>query len=284
MVKRGLGRGLSALIPVKSNEEIDLSIAEEMETERIIPNLNQPRKNFEEESLNELVESIKKVGVIQPVMVRPKGEQYEVVAGERRLRAAIVAGKTKIPVVVKNVSDEESLQIALIENLQREDLNPFEEANAYLQLSEKFEMNHKEIGEIVGKEGATIRSTLSLLQLPLETQNLIIKNNIPAGHARALLSLKDKAKQKKIIERIIPENLSVRQVESIVRFLLNVTDSKRAKKEAQLESYKSAAGKLSGYLDAKVRVRGNETNGRIEIAFKTKEELERILSVIVEKA
>ncbi|MBI4744753.1 MAG: ParB/RepB/Spo0J family partition protein [Actinobacteria bacterium] len=284
MVKRGLGKGLSALIPVKSNEEIDLSIVEEIETEKVVPNLNQPRKNFEEESLNELVESIKKVGLIQPVMVRPKGEHYEIVAGERRLKAAIVAGKKKIPAVVKDVSDEESLQIALIENLQREDLNPFEEANAYLQLSEKFGMNHKEIGEIVGKEGATIRSALTLLQLPLETQGLIIKNNIPAGHARALLPLKDAAKQKKIIERIIPENLSVRQVESIVRFLLNITDTKGAKKQAQLECYKTAAGKLSSYLDARVRVRGNETNGRIEIAFKTEEELERILIAIVEKA
>lgn len=283
MAKRGLGKGLSALIPVKSNEGTTSLGTEEIEIEKIIPNLNQPRKNFEEESLNDLVESVKKVGLIQPIMIRPKGEQYEIVAGERRLRAATLAGVKKVPVVIRDVSDEESLQIALIENLQREDLNPFEEANAYLQLTENFGMTYKKIGEVVGKGRGAVSNIVGLLQLSKEIQELIIKNNISAGHAKALLPLRDEVKQKKIIERIISESLNVRQTENIVRFLLNTVGAEKLKKEARLESYKVAASRLSNFLDAKVRVRGNEEGGRIEIAFKKEEELNRILGTIVEK-
>lgn len=263
MTKRGLGKGLSALIPAIS--PVEGLYVREIPVENISPNPNQPRKHFDEIMFEELVASIKEVGLVQPVVVRPKEDGYELVAGERRWRAAQAAGLKSIPAIIKSSSDAESLEIALIENLQREDLNPIEEANAYLYLSQVFNMTQEAIAKKVGKKRVSVTNTIRLLKLHPEVQRMVVDNQISAGHARALLAIEDKEEQLKIARKIARQGLTVRDAEDIAR-LISTNEGKK-KKQTQPQPFKDIAERLSQVFSAKVNVRMVGEKGKIEISF-----------------
>lgn len=274
--KGGLGRGLGALIPSLGQTEIQY---EELPVSSIRPNPRQPRKHYDLESFQELVESIRQFGLVQPVVVRPRGEAFELVAGERRWRAAREAGLTAIPALIRNSTEAESLEMALVENLQREDLNAIEEAAAYRLLIDEFNITQTELAERVGKSRVAVTNTLRLLQLPLEVQAEVVEGNISSGHARALLSLCSTEEQKKLAARIVAENLSVRQIESIVRLLTSSREVPR-KTTAQPKMLKAVARELSRVLKAKVRIKMGEEKGKVIIEFESTEDLERVASLI----
>lgn len=269
MAKKGLGKGLSALIPALS-EDKGLKV-EEIDINEIKPNPNQPRQHYDEEAFKELVESVKKMGVIQPIVVRAKGFEYELVAGERRWRAAREAGLKLIPAVIKQVGEADSLEMALVENLHREDLNPVEEARAYRELITKFGLTQEELAEKIGKSRSAVANSLRLLSLPHSVQQLIVDGQLTAGHARAILSLKSEERQLRLAEKIIGEGLSVREAEKQVQ-LLNLPPV-RTKKE-QPEALKVVVKALRKLF--KVPVRGRQTPKKIklELSFNSLAELE----------
>lgn len=278
MNKRGLGKGLSALIPV--NEKGDDAILE-IPVKDIFANKNQPRKDFDQIKINELAESMKQHGVLQPIILRKKADRYELVAGERRWRAASEIGIKKIPAIIKDFSDGEVMEIALIENLQREDLNPLEEATAYQTLMDEFGLTQEELSKRVGKSRSKIANTVRLLNLEDEIQQLISQDSITAGHARALLALQDTNDRIKLAKRICDDNLSVRQTEEIIKAY-----SKEVKKEKSVNQREinpvimHITEKLQRTLGTKVKVKGTEKKGKIEIEFYSGDELERILETI----
>lgn len=258
-----LGKGLSAIFGDIENIE-DESRIENISLELIARNPYQPRESFDKESLNELAESIKEKGVIQPIIVRQKEDRYEIVAGERRFMAAKLAGLSYMPVIVKNITDQESAEIALIENIQREDLNPIEEAFAYKNLMEKFSYTQDDVARRVGKERTTISNTLRLLNLPDEIIEMIKNREITAGHARAILSLKDIESQKELAKNIKDKKMSVRDAEE------------EAKSRRDISAYRQYEEKLKMFFNsAKIRYRNNR--GKIEINFKDENELNTIL-------
>jgi ParB family chromosome partitioning protein len=263
VTKRGLGKGLSALIP--SISPIEGTYVQQIPVESISPNPNQPRKHLDEIAFEELVASIREVGLVQPVVVRPKGSGYELVAGERRWKAAQAAGLTNVPAVVKNTSDSESLEIALIENLQREDLNAIEEANAYLYLTEVFNMTQEEIAKKVGKNRVTVTNTLRLLRLNPEIQKMVVDGQISSGHARPLLAIDDHEQQLKVARKIAEQGLTVRQAESIARLMSS--KARKNQKEPQPQAFKDIAERLSQTFSAKVKVKMVGEKGKIEISF-----------------
>jgi ParB family chromosome partitioning protein len=273
--KKGLGKGLSALIPGLA-EEKKLNV-EEIPLSDISPNPNQPRQSFDEQSFFEMVESVRKFGVIQPIVVQPKGLGYEIVAGERRWRAAKEAGLKSIPAVIKRLEGPESLEIALIENLHREDLNAIEEAQAYKTIIEKFNITQEELAKKIGKSRVAVTNTLRLLELPEEVKEAIVAGNLSAGHARALLGLKDEKKIKSLAERVMTEGLSVRETEKLARLM---SLEKRKKPPAQPRVFREMARELSKILKAPVKVRMTSQRGKIEITFKKAEDLERIFSLL----
>ncbi len=296
MAKRGLGRGLSALIPTSGPKEKTDEKKEVVEArpsgERgldlrqipvgdISPNPNQPRKRISERALNELVASIKEVGIVQPIVVRTSGEGYELVVGERRWRAAKKANLKTIPAIVRSSTNTESLEMAVIENIQREDLNAIEEAMAYKQLSDDFDISQKDIAQRVGKDRATIANTLRLLQLPTEIQRMVIASEITSGHARGLLSLQGDSFQSKLARRIVREDLSVRQVEDIIRrWRKGITKEKSHQTILQPKGLTTLAKRLSDFLETQVKVNLGRKKGKIEIGFSTVDDLERIYEKI----
>lgn len=263
MTKRGLGKGLSALIPNISS--VEGGLIQQIPLGNIEPNPNQPRKHFDEIAFEELIASIKEVGLVQPVVVRPKENGYELIVGERRWKAAQAAGLTDIPAIVKEYSDLQSLEVALIENLQREDLNAIEEANAYLYLSQVFDMKQGDIAKRVGKNRATVANTLRLLQLGPEIRQMIIDGDLFAGHARALLAIENQEQQLKIAKKIVEQGLTVRQVENIARLFVSQTE--QTKKQPQPRAFQDIAQRLSKALSAKVKVKMAGEKGKIEISF-----------------
>lgn len=275
MSKKGLGKGLSALIPGLA-EEKKLNV-EEIPLSDISPNPNQPRQSFDERSFFEMVESVRKFGVIQPIVVQPKGLGYEIVAGERRWRAAKEAGLKSIPAVIKRLEGPESLEIALIENLHREDLNAIEEARAYKTIIEKFNITQEELAKKIGKSRVAVTNTLRLLELPEEVKEAIVAGNLSAGHARALLGLKDEKKIKSLAERVMAEGLSVRETEKLARLM---SLEKKKKPSTQPTAFREMAKELSKILKAPVKVRMTSQRGKIEIVFKKVEDLERIFSLL----
>ncbi len=283
MAKRGLGKGLSSLIP--SIEQAGGGPwLEVVPIKEVLPNPHQPRRNIDSESFQELVSSVKEHGVIQPIVVRPKGLSYELIAGERRWRAALEAGLDAIPAIVRESSDVESLELALVENLQRENLNAVEEAMAYKELIEKFSLTQGELAAVIGKSRTVITNTLRLLHLPKEVRQLIEEGNLSSGHARALLSLEDEEKQINLANRIIQDSLSVRQTENTVR-LLNFSGARAQQpKQLQPKAFRTIAKKLSKCLSTKVRVKMTHKKGKIEIDFRSLNDLERILQVLTEGA
>ncbi len=282
MSKRGLGRGLSALIPGASQEsqgEIE-SIAE-LPLELIAPNPDQPRTDLDDDAISELAESLRRVGLLQPIIVRPLGDQYQIIAGERRWRAARLAGLEKVPVRVISATSAESLGLALIENLQREDLNAIEEARGYRRLLDEYQMTQAELADKVSKSRSTITNAMRLLDLPDEVQELVYQGKLSAGHARAILSLPDEASRVKLAHKATEEGLSVREVESLARLYL-AGQGDREPRPPSPRSFKIVARKLRKMLGTGVRVRMTKTKGRIEIDFHGEDDLERIYRILTE--
>jgi ParB family chromosome partitioning protein len=314
MAKRGLGRGLSALIPTgAAAPEAEEAKTEEAPTEeaaptpvvvggdtagkpqaldlkeipidKISPNPHQPRKQIDDHALDELVASIKELGIVQPIMVRPSGDGYELVVGERRWRASTKAGMKTIPAIVRNSTNTESLEMALVENIQRENLNAIEEALAYRQLIDDFEISQNDIAKRVGKDRATVANTLRLLQLPPEVQRMVVSADITSGHARSLLALQGDSFQGKLARRIVREDLSVRQVEDIIRrWRKGIASEPQRRKPLQPKGLVALAEKLSEYLQAPVKVHMGRKKGKIDIEFSTVDDLERIYESITKKA
>lgn len=262
--EKRLGRGLSALIP--SEEER----IKEIEIEKILPNPNQPRETMSIESLRELSESIKQKGILQPILVRPKDDKYEIVAGERRYQSAKIAGLSKIPAIILNISEQEAYEISLIENLQREDLNPIEKAKAFQNYIDKYNVTHEELANKLNISRAEITNLLRLLQLPLEIQEEVRRGSLTYGHARALLSIDDPYWQKVLAQKVIKEKLSVRATEELVK--------RKGKRLEEIPEIKMLERKLQEYLETKVKIQPRSPEkGIITIEYKSLKELERII-------
>ena len=276
--RKGLGKGLDALIP-KGTVFTSGRTVVNIEIDRVYPNPKQPRTQFNQADLEELAESISTTGVIQPILVRMKQDGYELVAGERRLRSAKIAGSNTIPAIIKDFTDEEAIQIALIENLQRVDLNPVEEADAYNRLSQDFNWSQEEIAKKVGKSRSAIANTMRLLDLPGEVLEGLRNNKISAGHARALLAMPHE-KQLEYYHQIIIQGLSVRDLESQVP-ASGIVREKRKSKSRIAEIFKDVVENLMNYLGTKVRIYGTPEKGKIEIEFFSREDLDRILELIL---
>jgi ParB family chromosome partitioning protein len=286
--KTGLGKGLSALIPVTPEpvrEATKENPKSEVEIDRIIPSPFQPRRTFDDAKLQELAMSIRNQGIIQPLVVRPKGERFELIAGERRWRAAMKAGLSKVPVVVREASDHDALQLALIENLQREDLNPIEEANGYRRLQEEFQWSQEEMAEKVGKSRPAVANAMRLLSLPAEVQQEIASGNLPAGQARALLGLQSESTILTAYREVIAKALSTRETEKLVR---NLKLGRRRRRESPNmdPDLRSLVEDLQRTLGTKVRLmpKARTNKGKIEIEYYTLPDLERIIETITKRS
>lgn len=280
MSKQVLGRGLSALIPgAKKDDEVSSSKSvniTEIELENIRHNKYQPRKDFNDNSQQELILSIKEKGIIQPILVRLLDDGYELIAGERRFRAAKALGLNTIPAIIKSVSDEESLELSLIENIQREDLNPIEEAKAYESLINDFNLTQEEIAIKVGKDRTTIANSIRLLKLPLDIQDKLMSNEITVGHAKVILGLTNSSDQRIAVENILKNGLSVRDTEKYVERLKEAPVHKR--KMAYKDPHVTALEEhIQRVLGTQVRICQGKKKGRIEIEYYTQEDLQRIL-------
>ena len=289
-IKRGLGAGLDSLItddyitegkiPGKYvQQETKISIND------IEPNRGQPRTHFDEEALDELADSIKQYGIIEPLVVQKKGKRYEIIAGERRFRAARKAGLKEVPVVVREFADADVFVIALLENIQREDLNPIEEAQAYQRLIEELNLKQEDVANKVSKKRSTITNSMRLLKLPKEIRDMLSVGSISEGHGRALLGLTDEAKQIELAKKVAEESLSVRETEKLVNELKERSgkeDRKQEKKNRNTDrAYKAAEDKLKEALGTKVEIKQkNEAEGKIEINYYSIDELERIIELI----
>lgn len=274
MDRKVLGRGISALIPEKPIEKEEKIVY--VAIEQIKPNQFQPRENFNTESMGDLIQSIKEKGVIQPVLARQKGDYYELIAGERRFRAAVALNLKEIPVIIKDVDDRDSLELALIENIQRQELNPIEEARAFQYLIDKFEVTHEKISEVLGKARVSITNTLRLLKLPLEIQNDMKEGRISFAHGRALLELEDINQQRRLASDIISKSLSVRELESLIK--TNRPRLKGIKKMRAQEPYVSVIQEeLQQSLATKVNINKKKKRGEIVIEFYSDEDLRRIV-------
>lgn len=287
--KRGLGKGLDTMIPPVKNEKKNEKgdPAKEPETlvniTKVEPNREQPRKNFDEDALLELSESIKQYGLLQPILVQDRKDYYEIIAGERRWRAAKLAGLKQVPVIIKNLTDQEIVEISLIENIQRENLNPIEEAQAYKRLLNEFHLKQDEVAERVSKSRTAVTNSMRLLKLSDDVQRMVIDEMITTGHARALLGVEDPAEQYNLAQRIFDEKLSVREVEKIVK---NMGKPVKPKKEKVVDKsmqviYDDISEKLKTQLGTKVNIVPKEDgSGKIEIEFYSHDELDRILDLM----
>jgi len=281
MERKALGKGLGALIPDRA---IDNAVHKEeilyVQSEQIKPNPFQPREDFDSQSIEELAQSIKEKGVIQPLLVRRRGDNYELIAGERRLRAANSLGLNEIPIIVREVSDQDSLELALIENIQRESLNPIEEAHAYQHLMDKFKITQEKISEVVGKSRVSITNTLRLLKLPHEIQEEMKKGRISFAHGRALLEIDDANHQRRLAQDIISKGLSVRELENLIK-TSRPKSIKRKIGQGQREPVIAILEEqLQHALATKVRISKRKKCGHINIEFYSQEDLERIVNVI----
>ncbi|UCG81346.1 MAG: ParB/RepB/Spo0J family partition protein [Desulfobacterales bacterium] len=278
--KQVLGRGLDALIPEVEVSELEPEPFFYCDIDSIRPNPYQPRRRISDKELKGLSSSIKEKGIIQPLVVRPVSDGYELIVGERRWRAARLAGVQQVPVVVKNLSGAELVETALVENVQREDLNPLERADAYYRLIKEFGLTQREVAKRVGQERSTVANFLRLRNLPKPIQADIINNTLSMGHARALLGAETNVQQKEAWRRIVSENLSVRAAETLVRRLKDRRSrASKAKTRTSEDVYMdSLADDLSRYLGTRVRIVYRGDRGRVEIAFYSNEDLERLIS------
>jgi ParB family transcriptional regulator, chromosome partitioning protein len=287
MSKRGgLGRGLSALIP-GAPESGEASGLLEVPVNAVSPNPKQPRTRFDDEAIGSLAASIREVGILQPIVVRKSGAGYELIAGERRLRAAKLAGLATIPVVVRDTDDADTLREALIENIHREDLGPIELAEAFRQLLEELGLKQEELADRVGVSRSHIANTIRLLQLPIDVQQLLTDGKVQAGHARALLALGDAEAQNTLALRIVAEDLTVRDVEDLVRRYVDGPADKPAKSEVAADppptdtTMSEVEEILSEQLATRVQIQMGKKRGRVVIEFGSADDLERIVSEII---
>lgn len=286
MAKRaGLGRGLGALLGETAGEvhsdSPDAGSLLNLSISSVRPNPNQPRRSFDEDELEELADSIRQNGILQPIVVRPVGDSYQIVAGERRYTAAKRVGLATIPAVVKEVSDKEMLQLALIENLQRSDLNPLEAAQGYKVLMEQHGLTQEELGKVLSKSRPAIANALRLLELPSEVQDLLSDGTITAGHARAILSLPDDDSRIALAHRVVREGLSVRQTEMLGSKVFVKNPSQPVAREPKPKSFASAAKTLRESLSTKVTVRTVRGRNKIEIEFGNEAELDELVKKIL---
>jgi ParB family chromosome partitioning protein len=270
--ERGLGRGLEALLPAKGGDSAPIL---NLELNKIVPQLNQPRKNFEDEALQELVDSIKEHGVLQPVLVRPKDDHYEIIAGERRWRAAQLAGLESLPALIREIEDIQAAEISLVENLQREDLSAIEEAQAFKNLLEHYQYTQEQVAARVGKSRAYIANTIRLLKLSPEIIEMIEKKKISPGHARALLSLRTSREQIAAAYEIINGKLSVRDAEKKTRD--KGAGEKVSRKGADIMEVEE---RLRQLLGTKVEIKTSRRGGKIEISYYDDEDLERLVDIM----
>ena len=284
--KKGLGKGLDSLIPdnkieIKTSKS-NTSGEQMMKINMVEPNRDQPRRNFEEDSLLELADSIKQFGVLQPLIVRKRDDYYEIIAGERRWRAAKMAGIKEIPVIIKDFTEQEVLEIALIENIQREDLNPIEEAMAFKKLLTEFNLKQDEVAERVSKSRTAVTNSLRLLKLDERVQQMVIDDMISTGHTRALLAIEDTELQFTLANKIFDEKLSVRETESLIKSIKNPKQPKTKKVVENAFIYEDLEDKMKQVLGTKVNVlaKGNG-KGKIQIEYYSDEELERMFEMIM---
>ena len=289
MAARGLGKGLDALIPAgdkKITKEENTKCAETVvKITKVEPNRSQPRKNFDEDALQELADSIKQFGLLQPILVQDKGEYYEIIAGERRWRAAKLAGLKEVPVIIRNYSSQEIVEISLIENIQREDLNPIEEAQAYKRLLTEFNLKQDEVAERVSKSRTAVTNSMRLLKLCDGVQQMIIDDMLSTGHARALIPIEDPELQLQLAQRIFDEKLSVREVEKLVKSILKPAEEKPKKEEipqSLIYVYQNIENKLKDKLSRKVAIspKGKNGSGKIEIEFYSNDDLEKLIEIL----
>lgn len=279
--KPALGRGLGSLMGEAQSETGFAAPETEMPLEQIVPNPNQPRTHFNESELEELSESIRENGVLQPLLVRKNGSKYEIIAGERRYQASKIAGLEKVPVIVRDVDDQKMLELALIENLQRSDLNPIEEAKGYKRLIKASGMTQEALSKAVSKSRSAITNSLRLLDLPESVQQMMYEGKLTAGHARAILAVPFEDARIKLAEKVIAEGLSVRATENLAP-LFSVGDSPRAPRPVTPQSYKKAARVLRQIFNTNVKVRATRGKNKIEIEFKDEDDLQRILESLVD--
>lgn len=286
--KPALGNGLEGMFGVEETivEEKQENVSREtfLRLSEIEPNRTQPRRNFDEDALQELADSIKQYGVIQPIVVQKKGKRYEIIAGERRWRAARKAGLLEVPVIIKEFAPEDIFAVALIENIQRQDLNPIEEAQAYSRLIEEHHLKQDELAEKVAKNRVTITNSMRLLKLDERVQQMLIDNMLTGGHARALLSITDKEEQHTLALRVFDEKLSVRETESLVKKVLSKDEKKEEKPAKETDDsviYRNIENRMKDILGTKVEIKKKAKNkGRIEIEYYSMEELERLIELI----
>ncbi|GAA0260781.1 ParB/RepB/Spo0J family partition protein [Faecalicatena contorta] len=300
-VKRnGLGKGLDSLIPDRSDKAVKKPVKQENITQpekqgvvnesgemlvkinQVEPNREQPRKDFDEDALLELADSIKQFGVLQPLVVQKKKDYYEIIAGERRWRAAKLAGLKEIPVIIKNYTDQEIVEISLIENIQRENLNPIEEAMAYKRLLEEFSLKQDEVAERVSKSRTAVTNSMRLLKLSEKVQRMIVDDMITTGHARALLAIDDEEQQYILANKIFDEKLSVRETEKLVKALKNPKKEQKIEKVEHTFIYDNLEEKMKNIIGTKVNVSPKANGkGKIEIEYYSEDELERIFDLIM---
>ncbi len=290
-VKRaGLGKGLDSLIPegkipvsTKKTQEKDAKNVEQLvKISKIEPNREQPRKRFEEDALQELADSIKQFGVLQPLLVQKKGDFYEIIAGERRWRAAKLAGVKEVPVIVREYTDQEVVEIALIENIQRENLNPIEEALAYKKLLTEFNLKQDDVAERVSKSREAVTNSMRLLKLCEKVQQMIVDERISAGHARALLGIEDEEQQYELAVKVMDEKISVREIEKIVRLMKNPKTEKKLPTTETSFIYKDLEEKMISVMGTKVNINHkSKGKGKIEIEYYSNDELERIFDLLM---
>lgn len=301
--KGGLGKGLDSLIQSSSSHQKAATSPEVKKEEKIVekiiekivekpveqkiklsliePNREQPRKNFDEESLQELSASIQQYGVIQPLVVKKNNDYYEIIAGERRWRAAKMAGLKEVPVIIKDYTEQEIVEISLIENIQRENLNPIEEAMAYKRLMEEFHLKQEEIAKRVSKSRTAVTNSLRLLKLDERVSQMLIDEKLTTGHVRALLAIEDKEEQYAGAQRVFEENLSVRDTEKLVKLILTPKPQKVKKELSHAEIYQNMEERMKEIFGSKVSInRRTEHKGKIEIEYYSDEELERILDIM----
>lgn len=292
---RGLGKGLDLMIPNVVGEEKEKKVSEkkvEMPKEKeqgetivkitkVEPNREQPRKHFDEDALQELSESIKQFGLLQPILVQDRKDYYEIIAGERRWRAAKLAGLKEVPVIIKNYTEQEIVEIALIENIQREDLNPIEEAQAYKKLLTEFNLKQDEVAERVSKSRAAVTNSIRLLKLNDKVQQMVIDDMISTGHARALLAVEDGEEQYNLAQKIFDEKLSVRDIEKLVKNLHKAPKVKKLDDKQMQAIYQDLEEQLKQSLGTKVSISSKGKGaGKIEIEFYSHDDLERLLEMI----
>ena len=293
--KKGLGKGLDSLIPdnksvkmtqtetASKKSEPELKAGEQMmKINMVEPNRDQPRKKFEEDALLELADSIKQFGILQPLLVRKRKDYYEIIAGERRWRAAKIAGIKEVPVIVKDYTEQEIVEIGLIENIQRENLNPIEEAMAFKRLLEEFNLKQDEVAERVSKSRTAVTNSMRLLKLDERVQQMIIDDMISTGHARALLAIDDKSLQYELANKVFDEKLSVRETEKLVKDIKSPKKEKPKKEEIVNYVYKDLENRMKEVMGTKVSIASKgKGKGKIEIEYYSDSELERMFDMIM---